>query len=109
MKVKVKQELDSLTDGRERFAGKSGVVTRAPIGRLGVGKNEAGEDDFGVPGELFEAAYEVDFKDGEQATFLAHELEGEGLLEHKAVVGPIFGGKDAASAGEGASVKEVPS
>lgn len=101
MTVKVRSELAALTDGRERFAGRSGVIERAPIGRLGIGPDPL------TPGELFEAAYEVRFSDGDEAIFMAHELEGEGLIEHRPLEGLPFGGKDAGASVDGAKVKAV--
>jgi hypothetical protein len=78
MKVKVKLSLSTLTDGRERFAGKSGVVERAPLGRLVY--LDPTNPEAGV--EHVEAAYEVRFPDGDEAVFTADQLDGEGLIPH---------------------------
>ena len=99
MKVKVRAELASLTDGRERFAGRVGVVERAPMGRL------AATEDPLVPGEHFEHAYEVRFDDGDEAIFLGNELEGDGIVDFRPLDGPAFGGREEAGASEGARVK----
>lgn len=99
MKVKVRPELARLTDGRQRFAGREGVVERAPMGRL------AATDDPLVPGEHFEHAYEVRFDDGDEAIFLGNELEGDGVIAFRALEGPAFGGRETGGASEGAHVK----
>ena len=101
MKVKVRAELAELTDGRERFAGREGIVERAPMGRL------AATDDPLVAGEHFEHAYEVRFDDGDEAIFLGNELEGEGVVDFRPLEGPAFGGREAAVSRENASVEEL--
>lgn len=102
MKVKVKLELSKLTDGRERFAGKSGVVERAPMGRMA----QHPEDDL-LPGDQFEHAYEVRFADGDEAIFLGSELEGPEVVDFKPLKGPAFGGRDAGSGADGGRVTVV--
>lgn len=99
MKVKVKPELSKLTDGRERFAGRPGVVERAPMGRMA----QHPTDDL-LPGDHFEHAYEVRFADGDEAIFLGSELEGAEVVDFKPLKGPAFGGRDA---GTGADVGRV--
>ena len=103
MKVKVRAELASLTDGRERFAGKEGLVERAPFGRLA-----ADPENPTLPGEHFEHAYEVRFSDGDEAVFLGSELEGEGVSPFQALKGPAFGGREAAASAEAATVAVIP-
>ena len=99
MKVKVLAKVKALTDGRERFAGRAGEVVRPPHGRLV-------ESGGGL--EHVEAAYEVRFEDGDEAVFGADELEGEGLLRHVEAGGrPVVGAREAAAAGDAASVKKV--
>lgn len=100
MKVKVKAELSKLTDGRERFAGRSGVVERPAAGRMA----QHPTDDL-LPGEHHEHAYEVRFSDGDEAMFLGSELEGEGVVDFKPLKGAAFGGRDSASGNESAVVE----
>ena len=113
LRVSVKPELAGLTDGRERFAGREGIVERPPAGRLAQHP-----DDPLLPGEQFEHAYTVKFDDGDEAVFLAGELEGPtgGYVggqfltlapEYRELSGPAFGGKDAGASTESASVKVV--
>lgn len=106
--VKVKAELSKLTDGRERFAGREGTIDhRAPIGKiLKVGEDADGND----INQHFDAAYEVRFEDGDEATFLSNELEGEDLIEHvpsEDFTPPTSGKTDGGSATEKATVVEV--
>lgn len=109
MKVRVKQALADLTDGRERFAGLEGEVRRPPAGRLDTTE---GSPTFG---QHFEHAYEVWFADGDHSVFLCHELEGDDLPEwrdfpaHAEQAAAEEGGqRTAGTIAESATVTEVP-
>ena len=104
MKVRVLSSVADYTDGRERFAGREGEVTRPPAGRY-----MAVEEDPWVQGEIREHAYTVRFDDGDEAVFLSNELESDEMEmpEFRQIEGPSFGGLDSVSTSEEAVVTEV--